>query len=195
MAFFTRPAVFLAPSLAQRFIRWVSTVLIDKKSVLAISWLVLSDKINSKTSFSRRVSLGMNAHRGPRASLKGKGSWSPSVITDLIDAAPAGTIDSALLAYGWNLLCFDALEVMVGCQRAGVKVHVAGTFGGDLYSIFRPVGAAQEAKVAAWQSLADEHGVSLAAVAIHFAFLPACVTLCLFACQSPTLSLSLTSDL
>ena len=143
----------------------------------------------------RRVSLGMNAHRGPRASLKGKGSWSPSVITDLIDAAPAGTIDSALLAYGWNLLCFDALEVMVGCQRAGVKVHVAGTFGGDLYSIFRPVGAAQEAKVAAWQSLADEHGVSLAAVAIHFAFLPACVTLCLFACQSLTLSLSLTSDL
>ena len=117
------------------------------------------------------------------------------MITDLIDAAPAGTIDSALLAYGWNLLCFDALEVMVGCQRAGVKVHVAGTFGGDLYSIFCPVGAAQEAKVAAWQSLADEHGVSLAAVAIHFAFLPACVTLSLFDCQSLTLSLSLTSDL
>lgn len=128
----------------------------------------------------KRISLGMNAHRGHRDSLEGKGTWSPSVITDLIDAAPTDTIDTVLLAYGWNLLCHDALEVMTRCQQAGVKVHVAGTFGGDLYSIFRPVGPDQKAKVAAWQCLADEHGVSLPAVAIDFAFLPACVERVIF---------------
>eukprot|EP01043_Picozoa_sp_COSAG02_P013970 COSAG02_NODE_567_length_20212_cov_18.927460_4_plen_290_part_00 len=132
----------------------------------------------------KRVSLGMNAHRGHRDSLKGKGTWSPSVITDIIDAAPTGTIDSVLLAYGFNLLCHDALEVIAGCQRAGVKVHVAGTFGGDLYSIFRPVGPEQIAKVAEWQSLADGHGVSLTAVAIHFAFLPVCVERVIFGMRS-----------
>lgn len=132
----------------------------------------------------KRVSLGMNAHRGHRDSLKGKGTWSPSVITDIIDAAPTGTIDSALLAYGFNLLCHDALEVIAGCQRAGVKVHVAGTFGGDLYSIFRPVGPEQKAKVAEWQLLADDYGVSLSAVAIHFAFLPECVERVIFGMRS-----------
>ena len=71
------------------------------------------------------VSLGMNAHR------KHMGRWTPSVIIDLIDAVPEGTIDSALLAYGWNLLCQDGLEVMVKCQQAGIAVHIAGTFGGD----------------------------------------------------------------
>ena len=71
------------------------------------------------------VSLGMNAHR------KHMGRWTPSVIIDLIDAVPEGTIDSALLAYGWNLLCQDGLEVMVKCQQAGIAVHIAGTFGGE----------------------------------------------------------------
>jgi aryl-alcohol dehydrogenase-like predicted oxidoreductase len=130
------------------------------------------------------ISLGMNAHMGHRDSLQGKGTWSPSVITDILDAAPEGTIDSALLAYGWTLLCHDALEVMVGCQRAGVHVHVAGTFGGDLYSIFRPEGAQQVAAVAQWQALADTHGVSLSAVAIQFAFLPTCVERVIFGMRS-----------
>ena len=102
------------------------------------------------------------------------GRWTPSVITDLIEAAPAGTIDSALLAYGWNLLCHDALEVMECCERHGVRVHSAGTLGGELYSIFRPPPQLRP-RQQQWQALARRHGVSLPAVAIRFAFLPTCV--------------------
>ena len=56
------------------------------------------------TSFS----LKHNLTRG------GAGGWTPRVITEFIEAAPSGTFDSCLLAYGWNLLNQDALEVLAG---------------------------------------------------------------------------------
>ena len=118
------------------------------------------------------VSLGMNANfsQGQPA-----GRWTPSVITDFIRAAPAGTFDTALLAYGWNLCNQDAFEVMAVCEERGIAVHLAGIFGGTTVSpIFEPL-PQHAATVAAWQGLADKHSVSLAAVAIAFAALPTCV--------------------
>ena len=56
----------------------------------------------------RNVSLGMNAHRQHRTVEHGPSSWTPEVITDFIDAAPDGTFDSALLAYG--ALSRDAVD-------------------------------------------------------------------------------------
>lgn len=124
------------------------------------------------------VSLGMNAHR------KHMGGWEPSVIIDLIEAAPEGTIDSALLAYGWNLLCQDGLEVMECCQKHGIRVHIAGTMGGEQYSIFRPTDE-NKGRLAHWQALAEEHGVSLPAIAISFACLPSCVEKVIMGMSTP----------
>jgi D-threo-aldose 1-dehydrogenase len=121
----------------------------------------------------RHVSLGMNAH--PGIGLDGNGGWTPDVITAFIEAAPPGTFDSALLAYGWSLLAQDGLEVLLCCQRAGISVHLAGVFGGSTFEpLFNPKPAHKQT-VARWQALADEYDVSLGAVAITFGALPACV--------------------
>ena len=55
----------------------------------------------------------MNAHRQHVAPHRPSGRWDTAVITDFIAAAPPGTFDSALLAYGWNLLSQDAAEVRI----------------------------------------------------------------------------------
>eukprot|EP01043_Picozoa_sp_COSAG02_P024755 COSAG02_NODE_1365_length_13037_cov_4.315659_1_plen_616_part_00 len=118
------------------------------------------------------VSLGMNAHLGLQ---NPTGGWTPSVIIDFIRAAPPGTFDTALLAYGWNLCSQDAFEVMAVCEEYGIAVHLGGIFGGTTISpIFDPL-PEHVKTVAAWQDLADKHSVSLAAVAIAFAALPVCV--------------------
>ena len=80
-----------------------------------------------------------------------------------------------VFADGWNLITQDALEVMSVCEELGIAVHLAGIFGGTTVSpIFDPMPEHAE-QVAAWQALADRHGVSLAAVALGFAALPKCV--------------------
>ena len=80
-----------------------------------------------------------------------------------------------MFADGWNLITQDALEVMSVCEELGIAVHLAGIFGGTTVSpIFDPMPEHAE-QVAAWQALADRHGVSLAAVALGFAALPKCV--------------------
>ena len=77
-----------------------------------------------------------------------------------------------MFADGWNLITQDALEVMSVCEELGIAVHLAGIFGGTTVSpIFDPMPEHAE-QVAAWQALADRHGVSLAAVALGFAALP-----------------------
>ena len=113
------------------------------------------------------VSLGMNVgFHGPGQA---------ATITDFIRAAPPGTFDSALLAYGWSLLSQDAMEVLAVCEAAGIAVHLAGVFGGStLAPLFDPK-PEHAAAVAAWRALADQHSVSLAAVALAFGALPACV--------------------
>ena len=61
--------------------------------------------------------------------------------------------------YGWNLLCHDGLEVMECCEKHGIRVHIAGTMGGEQYSIFRPT-AENKPRVDAWEALAEKHSVS-----------------------------------
>eukprot|EP01052_Picozoa_sp_SAG31_P042624 SAG31_NODE_6829_length_1875_cov_4.819820_2_plen_321_part_00 len=122
------------------------------------------------------ISLGMNAHRGHRTVVGGDASWTPAVIIDFIEAAPEGLFDSALLAYGWNLLNQDAYEVMAVCAQNGISVHLAGIFGGGQYPLFNRDGPNFDVdKVAKWEKLANKHSVSLAAVAISFGALPTCV--------------------
>jgi hypothetical protein len=60
------------------------------------------------------------------------------------------------------------MEVMSACERAGIRVHVAGVFGGEVYSIFRPT-EANKPRVARWQALANKHAVSLVAIAVSHA--------------------------
>ena len=118
------------------------------------------------------VSVGMNAH--PGIGLDGM-SWTPSVIIDFIQAAPPRTFDNVLLAYGWNLLAQHGLPVLLCCQNAGIDVHLAGAFGGATFEpLFDPKPEHRD-KVSKWRSLAQGHGVSLAAVALAFAALPRCV--------------------
>ncbi len=104
----------------------------------------------------------------------------PDEIIRLIQEAPAGSFDSALLAGGWNLLNQAGTPVMVECQRAGIAVHVAGVFntgllvGGDTYAYAKaPEPMIESAR--AWGTLAAKHGVSLPAVALAFAAIPECV--------------------
>ena len=62
------------------------------------------------------------------------------------------------------------------CEEYGIAVHLGGIFGGTTISpIFGPLPEHEET-VAAWQALADKYSVSLGAVAIAFAALPACVS-------------------
>lgn len=69
----------------------------------------------------RNVSLGMNAHGQHRTVEHGPSSWTPDVITDFINAAPEGTFDSALLAYG--ALIRDAVD-RASMHRSGVSDSV-----------------------------------------------------------------------
>lgn len=104
----------------------------------------------------------------------------PDEIVRLIQGAPAGAFDSALLAGGWNLLNQAGTPVMVECQRAGIAVHVAGVFntgllvGGDTYAYAKAPEPMIEA-ARAWGTLAKKHGVSLPAVTLAFAAIPECV--------------------
>lgn len=104
----------------------------------------------------------------------------PDEIIRLIQTAPEGSFDSALLAGGWNLLNQAGMHVMIECQRANVAVHVAGIFntgllvGGDTYAYAEaPEAMIHSAK--RWGDLAAAHGVSLPAVAVAFAAMPECV--------------------
>jgi len=121
----------------------------------------------------QHVSLGMNsnceAHIG-----------APMDAVRLIARAPSGTFDSALLAGGWNLLSQAGMPCLVACEQNRIPVHIAGIYasgllvGGHSYA-YKPASEDVIERTALWQELAQRHGVSLPAVAIAFAALPACV--------------------
>ena len=77
----------------------------------------------------------------------------------------------------------EALPVLQECEARGIEVHIAGAFrmgvieeeGGDEIKAkfgVSPESAARER----WAELAAKHGVALPAVALAWAFAPACVT-------------------
>lgn len=104
-------------------------------------------------------------------------------ITRLMRDAPAGSFDSALLAGGWNLLNQEGLEAFAEAEKRGIEVHNAAIFASGLlaggvtylYSADRVTDELRR-RTDAWSDLAAEHGLSLPAVAVAFAALPACVT-------------------
>jgi D-threo-aldose 1-dehydrogenase len=135
----------------------------------------------------KHVSFGMNANTSHKIVTPGaNGSEStpwpgPQLIINMIRSVPAGTFDSALLAYGWNLLSQDGFEVIQECGRQGIKVHNAGAFSGLFHmnagccSPPEPSQITLREKVQRWRDLASVHGVSVEAVALAFAALPTVV--------------------
>jgi D-threo-aldose 1-dehydrogenase len=101
-----------------------------------------------------------------------------ALVLRLIREAPPHTFDSAMLAYGWNLENQSSLPILLEAQARGIDVHPAGVYYfrgyGHLFdpSLIRGDGALL-AKRSKWAALADKHHVSLPAVALSFAALPA----------------------
>ena len=65
--------------------------------------------------------------------------------------------------------------MLAACEQHGIEVHIAGIFGGKS-GLFDPK-PEHAGVVGKWRALAERHGVSLAAVAIGFGALPACVAI------------------
>ena len=71
---------------------------------------------------------------------------------------------------------------MAECERRGIPVHVAGVFGSGLLAdanstyAYGPPSEAVSGRAEQWRALASAHGVSVVAVALAFAVLPACVS-------------------
>jgi aryl-alcohol dehydrogenase-like predicted oxidoreductase len=65
----------------------------------------------------KSVSLGMN---------------DPAYVMRMITGKPAGTFDSIMSAGAWNLIDQDGYELMLECQKRGIKVHNAGIFASGL---------------------------------------------------------------
>jgi len=111
------------------------------------------------------VSLGMN---------------DPKYVMRMITGKPPGTFDSIMSAGAWNLIDQDGYELMLECQRRGIKVHNAGIFasgllvGGDYYK-YEAAPAEVLERRRRWNELARQYGVPLPAVAIAFALSPAVV--------------------
>ena len=116
-----------------------------------------------------RVGLGMNADKRP------------DLILRLLRESPPGTFDDALLAGGWNLLGQASLDILGECEKLGVKVANAGVFatgflvGGKAYLYDENPPAEIVAARDGWMQLAKRYNLSLPAVALRFASLPAVV--------------------
>lgn len=111
------------------------------------------------------VSLGMN---------------DPVFVMRAIVGKPEGTFDSIMSAGAWNLIDQDGIELMLECQRRGIRVHNAGIFasgllvGGSHYK-YAPASPEIIERRERWRALAEQHGVSLPAAALAFALAPAVV--------------------
>eukprot|EP00300_Choanocystis_sp_HF-7_P015037 c18913_g2_i3.p1 GENE.c18913_g2_i3~~c18913_g2_i3.p1 ORF type:complete len:347 (+),score=71.65 c18913_g2_i3:40-1041(+) len=113
----------------------------------------------------------------------------PEYAMEYVQKAPAGTIDSILIANSWNLLTQSGFELLCECDRRGIEIHIAGVFatgllvGGETYKYSK---APEEliAKAAQWSELAAKHNTTLPAVALAFAWRPKVVTKILIGMRS-----------
>ena len=123
----------------------------------------------------KQVSLGMN---------------DPKYVMKMITEKPNGTFDSVMSAGAWNLMDQDGLEVMLLCQKRGIKIHNAGIFasgllvGGSYYKYAPASGKILERKER-WAVLAAKYDVPLPAVALAFALAPAVVEKAAIGVKSP----------
>eukprot|EP01043_Picozoa_sp_COSAG02_P028884 COSAG02_NODE_1773_length_10980_cov_8.196765_2_plen_377_part_00 len=132
------------------------------------------------------VSLGLNA-------------FDPAIVQGhrrLFKRPPPGTVQSALLAGGFNLLNQNALPLLEEAEAQGIEIHMAGVFssgllagGSTVYAAGADNGQAPSdellQRVDGWRRLTEEHGVALPAVALAFAALPRCVTRVVVGMSSP----------
>lgn len=110
------------------------------------------------------------------------GCWSVKHTRRMLRTTPIGTFDSIMLAGRWNLLDQSGYDLLLECQRLGVKVHNASVFASGLLvggSTYQNKAAPPDiqAKAARWESLARRYGSTLPVVALHFALLPEVVDL------------------
>merc|ERR1719414_2926457 len=102
---------------------------------------------------------------------------------------PTGTFDNIMMAGCFNLIDQDGVELLQECQARGIGVTNVGIFasgvlvGGKTYK-YGPIPPEVEAKVKAWQALADKHGLTLQQLAMNFALLPSCVDFVAFGCKA-----------
>tara|TARA_B110000977_G_scaffold127702_3_gene163171 strand:+ start:30986 stop:32164 length:1179 start_codon:yes stop_codon:yes gene_type:complete len=121
------------------------------------------------------VSLGMN---------------DPVYVKRMITEKPSGTFDSIMSAGTWNLIDQDGLDLMLECQKKGIKIHNAGIFASGLlvgggYYKYEPAPVEILERRAQWQNLAAKHSIALPAVAIAFALAPAVVEKAAVGVKSP----------
>ena len=107
----------------------------------------------------QNVSLGMN---------------DPSYVTRMLREKPPGTFDSIMSAGAWNVIDQDGYDLLLECQRRGVKVHNAGIFASGLLvggSHYKYAPAPKEIldRREKWQKLCEKHRVALPAAAMAFA--------------------------
>jgi len=113
------------------------------------------------------VSLGMNE---------------PEYIMKFLQHYPRGTFDNVLMAGSWNLLDQSGAAVLQLAGELDIDVLNAGVFASgylcDLpyYKYTTDIDPAIEQRAAGWRQLCAQHGVSLRAAALAFAFLPTVVT-------------------
>eukprot|EP00928_Gymnodinium_smaydae_P045000 TRINITY_DN30039_c0_g1_i1.p1 TRINITY_DN30039_c0_g1~~TRINITY_DN30039_c0_g1_i1.p1 ORF type:complete len:211 (+),score=43.35 TRINITY_DN30039_c0_g1_i1:119-751(+) len=94
---------------------------------------------------------------------------------------PDGTFDNIMVARTWNLLDTSAYGLLAECQSRGVKVHMAAVFcsgllwGREAFMYSAEVPAEMAAKAQRWKEFSASRGFPLPAVALAFAYLPACV--------------------
>ena len=104
----------------------------------------------------------------------------PVFVMRAILGKPEGTFDSVMSAGAWNLIDQDGIELMLECQRRGIRVHNAGIFasgllvGGSHYK-YAPASPEMIGRRERWRALAEQHGVSLPAAALAFALAPAVI--------------------
>lgn len=150
---------------AENDARWTEAT--EKGGVEAMLELRAEGKINE-------VSLGFN---------------SSEYLLKFIRKYPAGTFNNIMMAGCFNLIDQDGVELLQECQARGIGVTNVGIFasgvlvGGKTYK-YGPVPPEVEAKVKAWQALADKHGLTLQQLAMNFALLPSCVDFVAFGCKA-----------
>jgi D-threo-aldose 1-dehydrogenase len=105
----------------------------------------------------------------------------PRVALFYLKEYPGGTFQSVMLASKWNLIDQSGGELLKYCEQTGVPVHIGSVFGAGLLwggPNFNYAKAPEEIleKRRLWQVLCDRWNVRLPSLALHFAFLPTCVS-------------------
>jgi len=101
---------------------------------------------------------------------------------------PAGTFDSIMMAGCFNLIDQDGVELLLECQKLGVKVTNVGIFAsgalwGSTHYKYEGIPPAIVEKIKKWKELSEKYGLTLPQVALNFAVMPDVVEMVAFGCK------------